>query len=405
MQLVFTLVIIIMIWLLSIDILIWDVKYYGRFLPKFGISENGTVCSLFPRFPCVLVRSPNQKRFFSVFKVCSTSLVHLIARQKSLLFGLFSFGQSFIHHSSSLFLLFDRIMGLPFALQAECPRSTSSIPTSVRAIKVADGSRFVWLLTGQRPYIFHRWLVLFFIFISWPSEPRLICRTAQGGVLLRERHSGSNTNHLSSISNGQSCIYLSSYLLCCSIESCDFRFASQTAILVSRRRSQPQYGWSSVPMACGLFGFSGKNVPIIIWLWRKTDLVSQPSSSWVPKNQRMLHRILLFPVMIFTDFLSELFSFHVRSDADAWSQSTEPVKWQCRFRSTATPQKAWRERLGLRPKKSNKRKKGLFQCWKLYSFLSTLNQLSVFYFFCFFSLKVIHWFSPQTHHCQPECWL
>ena len=180
MQLVFTLVIIIMIWLLSIDILIWDVKYYGRFLPKFGISENGTVCSLFPRFPCVLVRSPNQKRFFSVFKVCSTSLVHLIARQKSLLFGLFSFGQSFIHHSSSLFLLFDRIMGLPFALQAECPRSTSSIPTSVRAIKVADGSRFVWLLTGQRPYIFHRWLVLFFIFISWPSEPRLICRTAQG---------------------------------------------------------------------------------------------------------------------------------------------------------------------------------------------------------------------------------
>ena len=260
MQVVFTLVIIIMIWLLSIDILIWDVKYYGRFLPKFGISENGTVCSLFPRFPCVLVRSPNQKRFFSVFKVCSTSLVHLIARQKSLLFGLFSFGQSFIHHSSSLFLLFDRIMGLPFALQAECPRSTSSIPTSVRAIKVADGSRFVWLLTGQRPYIFHRWLVLFFIFISWPSEPRLICRTAQGGVLLRERHSGSNTNHLSSISNGQSCIYLSSYLLCCSIESCDFRFASQTAILVSRRRSQPQYGWSSVPMACGLFGFSPDNV-------------------------------------------------------------------------------------------------------------------------------------------------
>ena len=38
-----------------------------------------------------------------------------------------------------LILLFDHIMGLPFALQAECPRSTSSIPTSVRAIKVADG--------------------------------------------------------------------------------------------------------------------------------------------------------------------------------------------------------------------------------------------------------------------------
>jgi len=33
--------------------------------------------------------------------------------------------------------------------------SASSIPTSERAIKVADGSRFVWLLTGQHPYIFH----------------------------------------------------------------------------------------------------------------------------------------------------------------------------------------------------------------------------------------------------------
>ena len=32
-------------------------------------SENGTVCSLFPHFPCVLVRSPNQKRSFSAFKV------------------------------------------------------------------------------------------------------------------------------------------------------------------------------------------------------------------------------------------------------------------------------------------------------------------------------------------------
>ena len=31
-------------------------------------------------------------------------------------------------------------------VQAEYPWSTSSIPTSVRAIKVADGSRFVWLL-------------------------------------------------------------------------------------------------------------------------------------------------------------------------------------------------------------------------------------------------------------------
>ena len=32
-------------------------------------SENGTVCSLFPHFPCLLVRSPNQKCFFSVFKM------------------------------------------------------------------------------------------------------------------------------------------------------------------------------------------------------------------------------------------------------------------------------------------------------------------------------------------------
>ena len=152
------------------------------------------------------------------------------------------FLRSIVHSSLIiLILLFDRILGLPFALQAECPRSTSSIPTSVRAIKVADGSRFVWLLTGQHPYIFHRCLLLFFIFISWPSKPRLICRTAQG-VLLRERHSGSNTNHLGSLSNGQSSTHLSSFLLCCLIESCDLRFASQTAILVYRQRSQPQYG-------------------------------------------------------------------------------------------------------------------------------------------------------------------
>ena len=33
----------------------------------------------------------------------SSSLVHLIDRYKSFVFGLFSFGQSFSHHSSSLF--------------------------------------------------------------------------------------------------------------------------------------------------------------------------------------------------------------------------------------------------------------------------------------------------------------
>ena len=53
----------------------------------------------------------------------------------------------------------------------------------------------------------------FFCF-SFSSEPRLICRTVQG-VLLRQRHSGSNTNHLGSLSNGESCIHLSPFLLCC----------------------------------------------------------------------------------------------------------------------------------------------------------------------------------------------
>ena len=141
MQLVFTLVIIIMIWLLSIDILIWDVKYYGRFLPKFGISENGTVCSLFPRFPCVLVRSPNQKRFFSVFKVSLNIMrqsdsasadveiqkppkeLHLTGApdclaEKSSVRSFFL--RSIVHSSLMiLILLFDRILGLPFALKAE----------------------------------------------------------------------------------------------------------------------------------------------------------------------------------------------------------------------------------------------------------------------------------------------
>ena len=56
--------------------------------------------------------------------------------------AVWSFFLPSIVHSSLiiLILLFDRILGLPFALQAEFSRSTSSIPTSVRAIKVADGS-------------------------------------------------------------------------------------------------------------------------------------------------------------------------------------------------------------------------------------------------------------------------
>ena len=88
------------------------------------------------------------------------------------------FLRSIVHSSLIiLILLFGRILGLPFVLQAEFSRSTSSIPTSVRAIKVADGSQFVWFLSGQRRYIFHRCLLLFFVFVSWLSEPRLFCRT------------------------------------------------------------------------------------------------------------------------------------------------------------------------------------------------------------------------------------
>ena len=150
-------------------------------------SENGTVCSLFPHFPCVLVRSPNQKRFFSVFKVSLNMM-----RQSDLAFAdveirkpprehhlscapdcliekpaVWSFFLRSIVHSSLivLILLFDRILGLPFALQTEFSRSTSSIPTSIRAIKVADASQFVWFLSGQRRYIFHRCLFLFFVFV------------------------------------------------------------------------------------------------------------------------------------------------------------------------------------------------------------------------------------------------
>ena len=133
------------------------------------------------------------------------------------------FLQSIVHSSLIiLILLLDRILGLLFVLQAEFSRSTSSIPTSVRAIKVADGSQFVWFLCGQRPYIFHRCLLLFFIFVSWLSELRLTSNLSHsaGGLVLRERHSRSNTNHLGSLSNGQSCIHLSSFLLCCLIESC-----------------------------------------------------------------------------------------------------------------------------------------------------------------------------------------
>ena len=65
---------------------------------------------------------------------------------------------------------------------------------------------------------------------------------------------GSNTNHLGSLSNGQSCIHLSSFLLCRLIESCDLCFASQAASSIP-----------SVPIACGLFGFSLDSLFTTFW--------------------------------------------------------------------------------------------------------------------------------------------
>ena len=103
---------------------------------------------LFLRFPCALVPSPNQKRFFSLFKVSfdmmresdsASADVEIRKPPKLHLSGapdcpvekpsVWSFFLRSIVHSSLiiLILLFDRILGLPFALQAECPRSTSSI--------------------------------------------------------------------------------------------------------------------------------------------------------------------------------------------------------------------------------------------------------------------------------------
>ena len=113
------------------------------------------------------------------------------------------------------------------------------IPTSVLVFKIADGSLFVWLLTGQRCYMVYQCLLLNFILFL-----RQICFTAQG-VLLRQRHSRSNTNHLGSLSNGQSCIHLSPFLLCCLIESCDLCFALQALSWRRRRRSQA-YWWLAV---------------------------------------------------------------------------------------------------------------------------------------------------------------
>ena len=78
---------------------------------------------------------------------------------------------------------------------------------------------------------------------GWGGEARrhLFCDCCISNCQNSSTHSGSNTNHLGSISNGQSCIHLSLLLLCCLIESCDMGFALQLI--------------PSVPMACGLFGF------------------------------------------------------------------------------------------------------------------------------------------------------
>ena len=142
----------------------------------------------FRRFPCVLVRALNQKRFFSVFKVSLNMMrqsdsasadVEIRKPPKELhLSGapdcpieqpsVWSFFLRSIVHSSFiiLILLFDRILGLLFALQAECPRSTSSIPTSVRAIKVADGLRFVWLHAVRLTTSLHLSPMSCFVFLS-----------------------------------------------------------------------------------------------------------------------------------------------------------------------------------------------------------------------------------------------
>ena len=115
------------------------------------------------------------------------------------------FLRSIVHSSLIiLILLFDRILGLPFTLQAEPPRSASSIPTSVPAIKLADSSRLAWLLTGQRPYIFHRCLHFEFRVYFLASQ--------SAGVMVREQHSGSNT--ISGLYPTVDCSFISHHSYC-----------------------------------------------------------------------------------------------------------------------------------------------------------------------------------------------
>ena len=80
-----------------------------------------------------------------------------------------------------------------------------------------------------------------FCFLAFRAEANL--SHSAGGLVLRERHPGSNTNHLGSLSNGQSCIHLSSFLLFDRKLWLAFRLAGP----VVTASSIP-----SVPMDCGL---------------------------------------------------------------------------------------------------------------------------------------------------------
>ena len=132
------------------------------------------------------------------------------ASRKRLLFGLFFFCQLFIHHSSSLFCCLIKfwVFHSRYRLNVLGARRQSQPQNGRSRLPMARGS-FGCSLDN----ILTSFTDDFFCF-SFSSEPRLICHTVQG-VLLRERHSGSNTNHLGSLSNGKSCINLSPFLLCC----------------------------------------------------------------------------------------------------------------------------------------------------------------------------------------------
>ena len=102
------------------------------------------------------------------------------------------------------------------------------------------------LLTGQRHYIVHRCLLLNFILFRW-----LICLTAQG-VLLRQRHSRSNINHLYI----QQSIVHSSLIILIVLFDRKLWLAFHLADPVVTKSSS---------MACCLFGFSPDNVFTTFW--------------------------------------------------------------------------------------------------------------------------------------------